>query len=93
MEIRKKVVLDLTSINGNAYSLMANFRKQAQREKWTKEEIDFVLSEAKSGNYDHLLNTLASYCEEEMDNNDDNDNDEDENDCVDCLEEDCSMCK
>ena len=89
MEIRKKVVLDLTSINGNAYSLMANFRKQAQREKWTKEEIDFVLSEAKSGDYDHLLYTLASYCEEEMNN----DNDEDENDCMDCLEEDCGMCK
>jgi len=87
MEIRKKVVLNLVGLDGNAYSLMANFSKQAQREKWTKEEIDFVISEAKSGDYDHLLNTLASYCEEKMNN------DDDEEDCMDCLEEDCGMCK
>ena len=59
----KTVNLDLTSIDGNAFSLMGHFQKQARREGWTKEEIDKVLKECRSGDYDNLVATLTQYCE------------------------------
>ncbi len=40
---------------------MQAFRQQAKQEGWTKEEIDEVLKEAMSGDYDHLLQTIISY--------------------------------
>jgi len=60
----KRVNLSLVGLNGNAFNLMGQFRKQAQKEGWTKEEIDEVLNECMSGDYNHLIATLLSYCDE-----------------------------
>lgn len=60
--IGKKVKLKLQGLNGNAFNLMAAFRQQARIEKWTDAEIDQVLTECKSGDYDHLLQTLIAHC-------------------------------
>ena len=54
----KKVKLALVGLDGNVFSLMGAFRRQARREKWSPEEIKEVLDECKSGDYDHLLCTL-----------------------------------
>ena len=59
----KEVNLTLAGLDGNAYSLMGAFQKQAQKEGWTKEEIQQVLDEATSSDYDHLLRTLDKHCE------------------------------
>lgn len=59
----KAVNLDLCSIDGNAFSLMGAFSRQAKRDGWTKEEIDAVLTECKSGDYGHLVATLDNVCE------------------------------
>lgn len=64
MKVDKKVKLRLVGIDGNAFALMGAFQQQARKEKWTKEEIDTVLNEAMSGDYDHLLTTLADHCED-----------------------------
>ncbi len=64
----KKIKLTLCGLNGNAFSLMGAFQRQARREKWTPEEIKIVLIECKSGDYDHLLLTLMEVCEDEEDN-------------------------
>lgn len=58
----KKIFLNLVGIDGNSFSLMGAFSKQARKENWTKEEIDEVLGEARSGDYDHLVATLADHC-------------------------------
>jgi hypothetical protein len=58
----KRINLDLIGLDGNAFSVMGAFRNQAQREKWSKEEIDEVLQEAISGDYNHLLATIAKRC-------------------------------
>ena len=58
-----KVSLDLTEVDGNAFSLMGAFSKAARRQGWVKEEIDKVLSECTSGDYDHLLQTLMTNIE------------------------------
>ncbi len=57
----KKINLELEGLDGNAFSLMGAFQKQARREDWTPEEIKEVLDEAKSGDYDHLLQTLIEH--------------------------------
>lgn len=54
----KKVKLKLVGLDGNAFSLIGAFSKQARREKWTEEEIGTVLNECRSGDYNHLLKTL-----------------------------------
>jgi hypothetical protein len=58
----KKVNLDLTTVDGNAFFLMGAFSNQAKRQGWTKEEIDSVMKEAMSSNYNHLVATLQLHC-------------------------------
>ena len=35
----KKVKLELVGLDGNAFTLMGAFKRQAERERWAKEEI------------------------------------------------------
>lgn len=58
----KYVSLDLADSDGNAFVVMANFQRAAKREGWKSEEIDKVLTEAKSGDYNHLLGTILDHC-------------------------------
>lgn len=62
-KIGKTVNLELIGVDGNAYAIMGVFSRQARREGWSQDEIDQVLEEAKSGDYNHLLNTIMIYCE------------------------------
>ena len=59
----KKVSLDLTAVDGNAFALLAAFRRQARREGWSAEETQAVLDEARKADYDHLILTLAEWCQ------------------------------
>lgn len=61
--ITKKVKLKLVGLDGNAFVLLEAFTNQAQKEGWSEEEIDQVITEATSGDYDKLLRTLISHCE------------------------------
>jgi len=63
----KKVKLTLVGLDGNAFSLMGAFTQAARRQGWTKEEIDAVLKECTSGDYDHLLCTLMDYTNDQED--------------------------
>lgn len=63
-QITKRVKLKLVGLDGNAFSLMGAFQKQARREGWNQEEIKKVLDECTKGDYNHLLRTLMIYCEE-----------------------------
>lgn len=54
--------LKLAGLDGNAFSLMGAFQRQAKKEGWSKQEIEAVLTEAKSGDYEHLVGTLADHC-------------------------------
>lgn len=60
---QKKVNLDLTEINGNAYALMGAFSRQAKSEGWSKPEIDAVITKCMESDYDHLLRTLIGVTE------------------------------
>jgi hypothetical protein len=40
---------------------MGRFSRAARRDGWTKAEIDAVLTECQSGDYDHLLQTMIKH--------------------------------
>lgn len=61
--IDKTVNLDLVGVNGNAFAVMGVFQKKAREEGWSTSEIEMVLAEAKSKDYDHLLATIMNHCE------------------------------
>lgn len=69
--IDKTVDLDLVGVNGNAFMIMGVFQRQAKREGWTQDEIDAVLKEAKSSDYNHLLSTIENHCEPKNESHDD----------------------
>ena len=56
-----QVKLDLVGLDGNAFALLAAFQKAAFRQGYSQEEIEAVMKEAKSGDYDHLLQTLIKH--------------------------------
>ena len=51
-----------SSEGGNAFVLMGKFTEQARKEAWTKSEIDLVMKEAMSGDYENLRSTLKAHC-------------------------------
>ena len=63
MNTMKKVQLQMVGLDGNAFSIMGAFQRQARREGWTKEEIGTVLDKARSGDYYNLINVIAEHCE------------------------------
>ena len=63
MAVEKKVNLELVGLDGNAFSLLGAFQRQARKEGWAKPEIDEVMKDATSGDYDHLLYVLNEHCD------------------------------
>jgi hypothetical protein len=57
----KKVEMELVGMDGNAFAIMGNFQRAARRAGWDKDEIDAVLKEARSGDYNHLLATIMNH--------------------------------
>jgi hypothetical protein len=70
---RHKVKLQLVGLDGNAFNLMAQYRRAARQQGVPPEEIQAVLDDCRSGDYDHLLQVLMSVCDspEESDGEDD----------------------
>jgi hypothetical protein len=66
--INKTVNLDLIGKDGNAYMIMGLFGAQAKKEGWSRKEIDAVIEEAKSKDYNHLLMTIQNHCEVKEEN-------------------------
>lgn len=60
----KKVKLTLVGLDGNAFVILGAFRQAARKQGFSKEWIEGVTREAMSGNYDHLLATIADNCED-----------------------------
>lgn len=58
----KYVELRLVGLDGNAFYLLGAFQRAARRQGWNSEDIEKVLKEAQSSNYDHLIYVLSSHC-------------------------------
>ena len=55
------IELELTGLDGNAFFLMVAFSRAARRQGRTQEEINAVLNDCRSGDYDHLLGVLMAH--------------------------------
>ena len=55
------VVVELTSIDGNAFSIMGATQRAMKRAGIPKEECDLYFKEATSGDYDHLISTTLKW--------------------------------
>ena len=76
----KRVDVDLSPYaDQNAYAIGGAWEVEARRQGWSKEDIQKVIVEAQTADYDHLLDV---YFEHSTDGNDsDEDNDEDNDGC------------
>jgi hypothetical protein len=57
-----KVDCPLAGQDGNAFAILGRFRRAARKAGWPPEEVQKVLDEAMSGDYDHLLRTIVRHC-------------------------------
>jgi len=57
----KQVKMTLVGLNGNAFSLMGAFQKEAKLQGWTMKEINLVITECMTSDYNHLLITLMMH--------------------------------
>jgi hypothetical protein len=55
------ITVRLTGINGNAFSILGACRRAAERARLPQEEIDAFFTEAKSDDYDHLIQTAMRW--------------------------------
>lgn len=55
------VKLNLVGLDGNAFSLMGAFSRAAKKQGRSKAEIDAVLGDCMSGDYNHLLCVLSDH--------------------------------
>lgn len=46
---------------GNAFVVMGRFEEMAKKSGWSKGDIDLVLTEAMSSDYDHLIETINTH--------------------------------
>lgn len=59
--IYPQITVNLTSIDGNAYSILGAVTKKIKRYGIAQSLIDEFLKEAESGDYDHLIQTVMQY--------------------------------
>ncbi|MFO0807545.1 MAG: hypothetical protein U0746_02895 [Gemmataceae bacterium] len=54
----QKVQMTLVGIDGNAFSILGAFRRNARNQGWPQDAIDAVTTEAMRADYTHLLSTI-----------------------------------
>lgn len=53
--LRRKIEIDITGPDGNAYALLGNARSLAKQLDWSKEESNALLDRMRSGDYENLV--------------------------------------
>jgi hypothetical protein len=52
----------LVGQDGNAWAIMGRFQTAARKAGWSKEDIDLLMKNAMSGDYNHLLFVISEHC-------------------------------
>jgi len=58
----RTINFNLIGQDGNAFVLLGGWRRQARREGWSNEDINKVVDNATSGDYNNLISVLSSHC-------------------------------
>lgn len=56
-----KTKLNLVGVDGNAFSILAYAKRAADKAKWSPAKWQEYVTNAKSGDYDHLLQVTMEY--------------------------------
>lgn len=64
-EKRKTPILKLVGEDGNAFSILGRWSRAARKAGWSKEDIDAVMNDAQSDDYNHLLRVIMDNSTEE----------------------------
>jgi len=56
-----KIIVPLTSIDGNAFSILGKTIKEMRKNHVSEKEINDFIKEASRGDYDHLLAVVTKY--------------------------------
>jgi hypothetical protein len=56
-----EIVVDLVGQDGNAFFVLGKVQRELRRAKVSKEEQEFFMDEATSGDYNHLLQTVIAW--------------------------------
>lgn len=56
-----EISVQLSGEDGNAFAILARVRKALHKAKVSATEIELFTNEAKSGDYDHLLNVCIEW--------------------------------
>ena len=56
-----KPILELSGQDGNAFFILGRARTVAREAGWSDEKWKEIMTEATSGDYDHLLQTMMKY--------------------------------
>lgn len=62
----RTVPYTLVGQNGNAYHLIGGWSDAAKKNGWSQEDIDRVIEEATSGDYENLLRVLVAHSAPEV---------------------------
>jgi len=54
-------ILKIIGEDGNAFAILGKAQRVARQAGWPQEKIDQMMNKAKSGDYDHLLQTMMEY--------------------------------
>jgi hypothetical protein len=61
MAIFDNVTVELSSFDGNAFSVMANVKRAIEKAGATQEQVESYLAESMSGDYHNLLRTAMKW--------------------------------
>ena len=61
--MNNKIQFDIANCHRSASSIIDGWRRAARNQGWSEDDIEAVLAEAKSGDYDHLVQTIMGYSE------------------------------
>jgi hypothetical protein len=56
-----KPELKLVGMDGNAFFILGMAQRAARKAGWPREQIEQVMTEARSGDYNHLLATMCDH--------------------------------
>lgn len=56
-----KPKLKIIGKDGNAFAILGEARRAAKKAGWSQDEIDKMLQESMSGDYNNLLATVSKY--------------------------------
>jgi len=62
---KEKPVVNLSNSDGNAFMIIGKCRRALKEVGYTNEQIEEFSNEAKSGDYDHVIQTAMKWCEVE----------------------------